>query len=1045
MPSIRATRLGQLGSIIRTLDQRAGAYRGRANGILVVIIVCCASGGAADELSQDGAKRTVRYNRDIRPILSNHCFTCHGPDGNRLEADLRLDDAESAFEDRGDYRAIAPGDPTASELLIRITSEEPDERMPPGEQPLDGDDIGLIRQWIQEGATYEPHWAWSPVRRPDIPEPKSVDGLANPIDRFVQSHLDTLGLALSPATDSRTLARRVAFDLTGLPPTIAEVDEFGNADERNRAEMIDCCLRSPAYGERMASMWLDLVRYADTNGIHGDNHREVSAYRDYVIRAFNNNMPFDQFTIEQLAGDMLPSPDDWQLVASGYNRLNCTTNEGGAQPKEYRAKYAADRVRNVSTVWLGSTVGCAECHDHKFDRFTMGDFYSLAAFFADLEEVAVGVQPPGLSLPEPEQAAELERLDQEIASVRANLEAPSPEFDAARQRWETAVADSEAHAWTAIGPTAATTGRGSPIEIVEDNVIHAARSEESRDEYVIVLPIPEPLSALRLEVLADPSLPGSGPGLADNGNFVLSEIEFFAGDQRIANPDISASFEQTGFAATAAVDGDPKSGWAVAPETGSDHTLTFVWNEPVIAGKAPATTELRITIRQNFGSWHQLGKFRFSRIGTSGEFPIEALRAVPDGIAEILDISDDERSDAQREQLNSHYRGIAPLTRPLRDRLSALETERKSVSDQIRTMLISKSIEPRTTRILPRGNWLDETGEVVDPAVPEFLAHDFQTDQVRASRHDLANWLVSPENPLVARVFVNRLWHVCFGEGLVRTLDDFGSQGDWPTHIDLLNWLAVEFVESGWDVKHIVRLITTSRTYQQTSQSSKQLEEIDPDNRLFARQNAYRLDAEMVRDNALAVAGILSSKIGGRSVKPYQPAGYWAHLNFPTRSYQADTGEAQFRRGLYTYWCRTFLHPSMLAFDAPSREECSVVRPRSSTPLQALVLLNDPTYVEAAKELAQSVIDEGSSTDADRISQLWHRALQRDPTSTEIDVMAQHYAEQHDQFLRNPAAAESLLAVGQLKVSPGVDLVELAAWTQVARALLNLHEFIMRY
>jgi hypothetical protein len=746
----------------------------------------------------------VDFNREIRPILSASCYQCHGPDHNKRKADLRLDTREGLFRVIDGSAIVTPGEPESSELLRRITTDDDQERMPPAKSGprLTAAQVNLVERWIRQGAAWKGHWSYVSQSRPKPPYSAPRNAALNPIDDFIDSRLSIEGLAPAPEANRATLIRRLTFDLTGLPPTLNEVDSFKGDECADAYErVVDRLLASPHYGERMAIFWLDLVRFADTTGYHGDNHVDLFLYRDYVIRSFNANRPFDRFTIEQLAGDLLPAPTDETRIASGYNRLLQTTQEGGAQAKEYTAKYAADRVRNVSTVWLGSTMGCAECHDHKYDPFTSRDFYSLAAFFADVKETAVGVQEP-TRFPSRAQADLLRKLT------------------------------------------------------------------ERRD--------------------------GQSP---------------------------------------------PKAG---------------------------AAAERKALDRQ-----------------------IEALL---------------------REIPNS---------------------------------LVSESVPPRTIRILPRGNWLDETGPVMVPQVPLALGA-LGAKGTRATRLDLARWLVDRNNPLASRVMVNRLWKLAFGQGLVATPDDLGSQGSLPTHPELLDWLASEFVDSGWNVKALFRLMVTSRAYCRSSTPSDQVRRKDPANRWLARQNRFRLDAEMVRDNALAISGLLFPKIGGRSVKPYQPPGYWIFLNFPKRDYAADHGENQYRRGLYTYWQRTFLHPSLLAFDASTREECVVDRPRSNTPVQALVLLNDPTYIECARALAGRLIREGGIDPTARLDRVFRLALGRPPRTDELNVLLGVLQKHTRQFRADPAAARAMLGVGDAPVAADIEAAELAAWTSVARVILNLQETVTR-
>lgn len=808
---------------------------------------------------------SVEYSRDIKRLLSNSCFTCHGPDENVREADLRLDMRESAVDDIG---AIVPGDAKASEVIARLTTDDADMKMPPADSnrpELTPEQIELVRRWINEGAKYQEHWAYAKLQRPAVPKVQNAGWVRNPIDAFVAQEKEQQGFAAAPEADRRTLARRLSFDLIGLPPSPEEVDVFVNDKSPDGYEkLVANLLASKHYGERMAAYWLDLVRYADSGGYHSDNAREVSMYRDYVIRAFNDNMPFDRFTVEQLAGDLLPDATWEQKVASGYNRLLQTTEEGGAQPKEYTAKYAADRVRNVGSVWLGTTFACAECHDHKYDPFTMKDFYSLAAFFADVQERPVGRQQQTPILT-PAEEDKQQKLEAEAAKARKAFDTAAAGLAEAQTQWENAVKQKNAK---------------------------------------------------------------------DSG--------------------------------------------------------------------------------------------------------------LPDNIAKIVQLPVDKRNDKQKAELAKHYHSTAPELEEVRKQLAERQRELDEFKKAIPSSLISMSGTPRTIRVLPRGNWLDDSGEVVEPDVPETLV-SLAVDDRRANRLDLAKWLVQPDNPLVARTVVNRLWKLCFGFGIARTLDDMGSQGEWPTHPELLDWLAAEYIESGWDTKHMIRLMVTSAAYRQSSQATPEDRRRDPSNKWLARQSRFRLDAEMVRDGALAISALLVRDVGGHSVKPYQPAGYWAHLNFPTRKWEKDHGENVYRRGLYTHWQRTFLHPSLLAFDAPSREECTAERPRSNTPQQALVLLNDPTYVEAARVFAERIIRQGGNTDDERLAFAFRRALSRPPTSQERQILTSLRKKHLDEYNTDKQAADQLLGIGDRPRPNDVDSAELAAWTSVTRVILNLPESIIRY
>ena len=1007
---------------------------------------------ASTVLAADGD--TVNYSRDIKPILSDNCYACHGPDENTRKAKLRLDTKEGALAAlRHGGKPIVPGDVDASELFYRISTDDDSDLMPPPEtkKTLTPQQIDLIKRWIEQGAPFDKHWAYEVPKRPPLPTLGAVaDRARNPIDHFVFSRLEQEALTPSPSADPRTLARRLSFDLTGLPPSPEEVDSF--VTEQNDAsyeQLVDRLLDSPRFGERMAVHWLDLVRYADTTGIHGDNHREVSAYRDYVIDAFNDNKPFDWFTIEQIAGDLLPDPTTEQRIASGYNRLLMTTREGGAQPKEYRAKYNADRVRSVSSVWLGLTMGCAECHDHKFDPLTARDFYSMAAFFADISEADVGAQSPNLRLPTGEQRAELQRLDSMIANVQGKLSAQTPELDAALAAWEQEQSRQVSN-WSPLQPKVLSATDGPGFVVEAEHIIHSKDEPPDRTNYVVSFYTDAPrITGLRLETFADDRLPSKGPGRAGNGNFVLSEFRVFAAPLNdpgnmlpvtLVNP--AADFSQDSWPIANAIDGKTDTGWAISPLIGRDHLAVFEFGE---AWTSDGGTLLTIVMEHHYGSAHNIGRFRISTTSRDKPFPKADEAFPPKDIRTILATAVDQRSPEQSTRLNEYFRGITPLLEPQRERLQQLTDQRNGVEEQVRTMLVSESIgEPRPVRILPRGNWLDETGELVTPAAPQTLTQ-LATDSPRPTRLDLARWLVTPDHPLTARVFVNRLWLIMFGRGIVATPEDFGSQGAWPTHPDLLDWLATEFVDQGWNVKHVLKLIAMSETYRQSSSANKAMRERDPANKLYARQNAFRLDAEFIRDAALTAGGLLVHQVGGPSVKPYQPAGYWGHLNFPKREYEADTGNNLYRRGLYTYWCRTFLHPSLLTFDAPTREECTAMRTQSNTPLQALVLLNDPMYVEAAKGLAIRVLTEAGESPDSRIDYAFRVTLHR-PVRDEERSLLRELLDEHLKAYENDAeSVDAIIGIGASDVPSQIDRTELAGWMSVTRTILNLHEAITRY
>lgn len=1002
----------------------------------------------------------VDFNRDIKPILSDKCYACHGPDATQRqgggEDGLRLDTKKGAFANLDGSYALVPGDPQASELIRRINSEDPDEAMPPSDhrKSLSDEEKQTLFDWVSQGANWSQHWAYvapEPMERPN----------GNWIDAIIRRQLAERELTQSDPASKRILIRRAYFDLIGLPPTVEEVDQFLSDDsERAWENLIDRLLASPHFGERMAIYWLDLVRYADTVGYHGDQDVSVSPYRDYVIKAFNANMPFDQFTREQLAGDLLPNPTQDQLIASGYNKLGMMSAEGGAQPKEYLAKYASDRVRTASTVWLGSTLGCAECHDHKFDPFTQKDFYRFASFFADIKERGLyagsnrdGNWGPTVKVPDAQHAALLAPIDEEIVKLTKAYD--MADVKTSLQMWESELKKGDA-GWHPLEPNELSALHGTQLNIQRDHSVLASGPSGDTNTYTIRSTVElSKLSGFRVEVLPDDSLPKNGPGRAGNGNFVLSELKISKVDvdgtqKPLKLINAEATFEQSdggknpykGWKAAAAVDGDAKGstwGWAVMPQSAKANEIVVQLEQPLTLDQP---IDLVIQLEQNHTNpGHTIGRFRIS--ATQGEGRLNRLRALPENIRSILGKPHEDRLEEEQSALESYYRTIAPELDDLRRRLAAAKQQREKIDlEHTRLTLITKRVEPREMRVLPRGNWMDKSGEVVQPGVPHFLPQ-LQTEQ-RASRLDLARWLTSSENPLTARVFVNRLWKLYFGRGLSSILDDIGSQGEFPSHSDLLDELAIEFVNSGWNIKHMIKLLVMTDTYRQSSLMKPELAELDPYNRLLARQARFRIDAELVRDNALAVSGLLVRDLGGRSVKPYQPAGLLRHLNFPKRTYKADSGSNQYRRGVYTHWQRQFLHPAMKSFDAPAREECTAERPRSNTPLAALVLLNDPSYVEAARVFAERILQSDVKSDVGRINVVFATALNRNAGDEEARILKSLIASQRHRYSSDHAAATAVVSVGDQPVADGIDVVELASLLSVTRAVFNMHEFITR-
>ena len=1027
----------------------------------------------ASAASSDAAE-TITYNRDIRPILSDKCFFCHGPDQNQRKGKFRLDVREDAVT----KKAIVPGQPDESGVIRRIRTTDPEEVMPPldSHRTLTAAQKDLLARWIAAGAKYEAHWAYVPPVRPATPPGK------NPIDVLVLQRLHELGLEPFPQADRRTLARRLYFDLIGLPPKPEAVEAFARDKSPDAvSQLVEKLLAMPQFGERMAIGWLDVARFADTIGYHSDNPRNVWPYRDYVIKAFNENKPFDQFTREQLAGDLLPNCTQETKVGSAFNRLLLSTEEGGAQPKDYEARMLTDRVRAVGSVWLGQTIGCAQCHDHKFDPFTQRDFYSLGAFFADIKEPIIGGREPGMLVPDDKQAPELSRLEADLAKAQKEYDAPHPEWAAAYADWQKVHlgATLQDRHWTALTPLHAESANGSKLKIEKDHSVLVSGKKSETDTYTVSFTNGvNDVVGLRLEALPHDSLPAKGPGRADNGNFVLTEVtaRIQRADQTtnvVSFKSARADVEQAGdgqsggyatYGAAATIDGDAKGaepGWAILPAAGQPHQL-------VLALAAPLTLQpgdrLTLELKQNRAG-HLLGHFRIG-VTTNAAAVDGNLRFPPaKEIGELLQIAADQRDAAQKEKLFAHFKSVAPEAAAPRDQLAAARKAKSEFEAKLPRCLVSATNdEPRTVRILPRGNFLIETGDVMKPALPAVLAGSASSAGDRKlNRLDLANWLVSGENPLTARVVMNRLWKQFFGMGLSKVVDDLGAQGELPPNQALLDWLACEFMSPtapdpdsriahhasrppphAWDMKHMIRLIVNSDAYQRTSVPTEKLRTRDPLNRELAVQSRWRLDAELVRDNALSVSGLLVEKIGGPSVKPYQPDGYWENLNFPVRSYDATVGPDQYRRGLYVWWQRSYLHPSLVAFDAPTREECAADRNRSNIPQQALVLLNDPTYVEASRAFATRVLQEGGGNTKARLTWAWRQVLDRKPRADELKTLEPLLTKHLAEYRTNPSAAEAFLKIGQTPLPSKIDQAELAAWTNIARVILNLHETITR-
>jgi hypothetical protein len=1049
----------------------------------------------------------VSFNRDIRPIMSDTCFRCHGPDRGTRMAGMRLDIREEALKPtRSKIVPIVPGDPDKSAIVQRIFETNAAKLMPPknAHKELSSAQRETIRRWVAEGAKYEGHWAYEPLKRPEVAALKSGPE-ANPIDAFIRARLEKEQLRPSPEADRRTLIRRLYFDLVGLPPTPEETRAFA-ADNTDGAwdKLVDRLLASRAFAEKETMHWLDAVRYADTVGFHGDTPMPAWPYRDYVLRAFDSNMPFDRFTREQIAGDLIFNATTEQKVASAYNRLSRFSSEGGLQPKEYIAKYGADRVRTVSAVWLGATTGCAECHDHKFDPITAKDFYSLKAFFADLRETGLvaahGPKAHGakLSMPTEEQTAKLAELDQKIAAARRTLAESARELPlATRAQWEHSAKtqyEKGELAWHFQRPFKATTKNGATLKIYTDELVTsepsiggtsvvqrlpgrglvvATDANPDNETYSISFkPGAGSWTAVMLEAIADESLPG-GRLARGADRFELSEFELEVDGAKVplvlatgASPNPSLAHP-----AMAAIDGNPTTSWSVLSGEAAPYALALRFRDRVSSTADTVFTvhlrhesmlrratigRFRLALSAGEHSWPGAGeaddaerkKSTLEEPAKDSEKPQNGLR--PALVGALL-THEADRDEAEAKLVLEYAKWSLPELQPLFTELAKLEAERNIVQSQVVEVVVSEATLPRETRVLARGNFLDDSGPVVQPAVPAFLGK-LTTEDRRANRLDLANWIVSRENPLTARVTANRVWKRFFGNGISKVLDDFGSQGEWPTHPELLDWLASEFMQPQfaaegthpWDYKHLVRTMVTSKTYKQASTIPAGEEQLDPDNRLLARQSRFRVDAEVVHDIALSVAGLLKEKFGGPSVFPYQPEGYLQALNFPKREYSASHGDDLYRRGLYTHWQRTFLHPSIATLDGPSREECTVTRVNSNTPLQSLVLLNDPIYVEASRVFAQQALQAGGKGLSAQIDWAFERALNRKPTAEERAILTDLHRKSHLQFKADPSAANGFIHVGEAPQLKSASPVELASMATVTRAILNLHETITR-
>ncbi len=1150
---------------------------------MLVLLAMCSAASAGEP------QKPVDFNREVRSILSKNCFACHGPDDEHRQAGLRLDRREAALKklDSG-ATAIVPGEIDDSELYARITTDDRTERMPPKNsgRELTAAETDILKRWIAEGASYAEHWSFVAPHRPALPPVREAGWPKNGIDRFILARLEQAGLAPSPEADRHTLIRRVSLDLRGLPPTPEEVDRFvGDGQSGAYEQMVDRMLADPAFGERWARMWLDLARYADSKGLGSDPLRTIWRYRDWVIDAFNANMPFDRFTVEQIAGDMLPGSTLEQRIATAFHRNTMTNTEGGTDDEEFRVAAVKDRVDTTMQVWMGLTLGCAKCHNHKFDPFSQVEYYQFFALFNQTTDNDQPDESPMILAPTPQMAAKLKEIDAHVAELKKQIETPTPELAAEQEQWERPLRVETP--WTVLESTEIKSESGTTFKKLDDGSILAEGPAPANDIYTITAQTTlNGLTAFRLEPLPDPSLPQESSGRAPDGNFVLSrisvalddaakptsvpvgrfvrielpgegkmlslaEVQVFQGTENIArngkaaqsstdyggepsraidgntngdyfaanstthtkseanpwwevdlgadkpierlavwnrtdggsgtrlahfkvlvldrdrkpvwqqdvaespspNRDLSpsamrtiplsrgsADFSQPEFpVANALMQKDlSQSGWGVGPYQKKPHAAIFV-----VAAPAGDSATSRLTIRlehRHKKPQHLLGRFRLS-VTTSADI-IERV-VIPADLLAVIARPVDKRSDDERAKLAAYYRSIAPSLKPVRDAIVEIEKTRPQVPT-VPVMVEFPADKRRKTHVMVKGNFL-LPGDFVEPALPASF-HKLAPDAA-PDRAGLARWLVARENPLTARVTVNRFWSQLFGTGLVETEEDFGTQGDYPSHPELLDWLAIELMEPAadpkatpWDVKRLLKLLVTSATYRQSAQVSPATLAKDPRNRLLSRrpQALSCLEAEMVRDQALALSGLLSRKTHGPSVFPPQPPGLWQAAFNGERTWTTSTGEDKYRRGLYTFWRRTVPYPSMATFDAPSRELCTMRRIRTNTPLQAFVTLNDPVYVEAAQALARRIVREGGATTADRARFALGLCLVRPPGDQQVAQLVALYNDELAHFRQDLKSAEQLATDPLGPLPKEMDPAELAAWTVIGNVLLNL-------
>lgn len=1153
----------------------------RLSAVAAVLI----SVSAASMTAAQAADRPVDFTRDIRPILSNNCFFCHGPDVKERKGGtdgLRLDTAEGLQVDLGDgKKAVVPGQPDKSVLLHRVRSTDPDEMMPPKSsgKKLTAQEIQLLDDWVKQGARYAAHWSYIKPVRPVLPKVQDASWPRNEIDYFLLARLEKEGLHPAVEADKYALVRRVSIDLTGLPPTIEEVDAFVNdSDPKAYEHLVDRLLAKPTFGENWAQMWLDLARYADSAGYADDPSRIIWLFRDYVIQSLNANKPFDQFTIEQIAGDLLPNPSDEQLIATAFHRNTLTNNEGGTNDEEFRNVAVVDRVNTTMAVWMGTTINCCQCHNHKYDPISQEEFYKLFAFFNNTDDADRRDESPLLSIYTESQKQQRTAWQAELARLEPVLKTPTPALKEAQSKWEAAFPLNLT--WQTLKPSAARSAAAVETKIDESGAVHVAGGA-ANDNYTIEMPLPQStIRAMRLEALPEDTLPGKGPGHAGgnfvmtkvaalitppsgsslNGRFVrvelpgknkllsLAEVQVFQGADNIApkgeasqnstdydgpaklaidgntnghyyeakstthtaagddpwwevdlkseqkidritlwnrtdgagerlanfkllvlndkhepiwqkdvaaqpNPNAEfsvngqraidfqiavADYSQASFEASNVLNNkDPKTkGWAVGGATGKPHTLTLIAKTGI---EVPAGSTLSVTMEQQSNhANHTLGHFQLAVTGESG---VEEWTKTPAPVIEALRTAPASRSPEQLEVVTQHFLRIALELEPTRKQIADVQKQLADLKPETVPIMKELAANRRVSKIQLRGDWQNLGAEVTEgtPAVFPPLPAD-----VPRNRLALAKWLVDENNPLTARVTANRYWEQIFGIGIVATSEEFGAQGDQPFHPELLDWLATEMIRLKWDTKAFVKTLVMSAAYRQSSKVTPELQHRDPDNRLLARGPRFRLSAETLRDQALMISGLLSPKMYGPPVKPPQPsiglsAAFGAGIDW-----QTSGGDDKYRRGLYTTWRRSNPYPSMATFDAPNREVCTVRRVRTNTPLQALVTLNDPVYIESAQALARRVVSAGGATSADRARYAFRLTLSRPPHDAELARLVTLYEQSLARFSQNTEDAKRMATDPLGAVPEGMNAPELAAWTVVGNVLLNLDETLMK-